>query len=258
MVLAERNITILTMGGGEFADRYAPTRSDLLADISQSAPVPHLFVLDRDQRTMEDVSRIEQRLEGCVHVLQARELENYLLKPRALREAIKQKCSSNQPMLEKLDETTDKKIEELIRHSASQLYGMVLVKRIRSELGGLKEKLLPRDTIEALATQTHRKSLWESVYKAVRNHLKPHLSKESIKNLVLEQKEILDSDWSNEDQILAIAPGEAILDAVFSKFEVQYNKSKDVERIAKQMSEEEIDDEIKQLLRRTSELATHP
>ena len=60
--LAERNINIVPMGGGRHAGSGAPIRSDLLRDISQKSPVPHLFLLDRDERAEEAIASLRKEI----------------------------------------------------------------------------------------------------------------------------------------------------------------------------------------------------
>lgn len=253
--LAEHNVTLLTTNGGEYADRTAPIRSDLLAGVSQRAPVPHLFVLDRDQRSTDDVVDLQNRLEQRVHVLKMRELENYLLVPRAIREALREKCATDGPALAKIDEATDERIHALIEAAATSLYGIILLKRIRAELGGLIGGFLPREAVEALVKDVHRKTLPSNVYRAVEAHVKPYITKLRIEELVIEQKAALDEEWLDEGSRLTIAPGTEILEAVFSSFGVRYRKVADTKRIAQAMHTDEIDDEIVGLLRRSAGLS---
>ena len=64
---------------GRHAHRQAPIQSELLARISVQAPIPHLFLLDRAERSDEAVSRLVERGGGRSHVLTGREREDYLL-----------------------------------------------------------------------------------------------------------------------------------------------------------------------------------
>jgi len=258
MSLTERNVTLLTMGGGEHADRHAPIRSHVLGGISQRAPVPHLFVLDRDQRSLVDISNLEQKLEDRIHVLSRREIENYLLIPRALRAALQNKCRTDYGVLQKLNETSDEDIERLIQEAADGLYKRVLLKRIRSELGGLQGGFLTREAVDYLAAEADDENLPKSVYQAVVEQVSPHLVEADVERLVLEQKEALDTEWSERDQRRFIAAGEEIVDAVFRSFGVRYKKLRDTIRIAEQMSADDISSEIKDLIVRAALLPSTP
>lgn len=78
--LAEHNVTILSTGGGETA-QGPRIRSEALEGLSDHAPVGHVIVLDRDERPAHEIARLQERLGRRVHVLERRELENYLLGP---------------------------------------------------------------------------------------------------------------------------------------------------------------------------------
>jgi predicted ATPase len=136
MALEEHNVTVLDMHGGEYADRTAPPRSQVLAGISQQAPVEHLFIIDRDERAPSDVEELREKLGGRLHVLDRRELENYMLQPRAILAALRSKCHGG-PLQEQLDRCSEKEVDGLIQAEADKLQGMVLVKRIRARLKGL-------------------------------------------------------------------------------------------------------------------------
>jgi ribosomal protein L20A (L18A) len=238
------------MHGGEYADRTAPVRSELLEGISQKSPVPHLFVLDRDQRRPSDVQRLEERLVNRIHVLERRELENYLLVPRALLAALRSKCGTDTNVLQRVDETPVEDVEQLIQGTADSLYNTVLLKRVRAELGNLRGGLLTREAVTRLITEGDVQTLPQTVYEAVRAELESYLNEEHIKQVVEEQKEMLDTEWSNPEQRRNIAPGEEIIDAVFQRFGVRYKKPRDTVRIAEEMQPEEIAPEIHDLVRR--------
>jgi hypothetical protein len=91
MSLEDYNITILTMGGGERARLDAPVRSDVVIGISSRAQIPHVFVFDRDERDEGEISAVKATLGVRVHFLERRELENYLLVPRAILAALRKK-----------------------------------------------------------------------------------------------------------------------------------------------------------------------
>jgi len=246
----EHNVTLLRMGGGEHAVRHAPIRSDVLEGISQKAPVPHLFVLDRDERGRSEIDKLQQTLGDRVHILQKRELENYLLVPRALLSSIRSKCEDNSSALAKVEVTTGENIDELIQSTAESLYGVVLLKRIRAELGGVPGGLLPRDAAKEMAPQARNEDLPRIVLKEVDSRVTHHIASLNIEGLVREQREALDREWSDRKRRLDIVPGEEIVVAVFQRFGVEYKKPGDTARIAKEMRADEIAPEIKELIKK--------
>src|SRR5439155_26348796 len=60
--LAERNVALIPMGGGEDLDRTGRVRSEVLAGISERAPVQHLFLIDRDERSRAELLELWKKL----------------------------------------------------------------------------------------------------------------------------------------------------------------------------------------------------
>ncbi len=140
MSFTEHNVTVISMGGGEYADRGAPIRTEVLEGISSKAPVPHLFVLDQDERGLEAIESLRKKLGERLHLLEARELENYLLVPRALLSVLRAKYRDNDSILARIERLSEGDVPRLFREQAERLYGTVLLKRIRAELKGLRRR----------------------------------------------------------------------------------------------------------------------
>lgn len=117
--LIENNVTVLPMGGGEYAEGKARVRGEILEGISERAPVPHMFVLDRDERGQTEVEKLQRDLGEKVHFLERRELENYLLVPKALLDAIREKHCDDEVVLSKLDNSSVEELVRLIKTSTS-------------------------------------------------------------------------------------------------------------------------------------------
>ena|SRR5436305_2063267 len=112
MNVAERNINVLPMGGGKHAERGAPIRIDLLRNISRKAIVPHMFLLDRDERSNGEIHNLESQLQEQLHLFQARELENYLLVPRAILASLQEKHRDDQVKMENLERITEDQVQQ--------------------------------------------------------------------------------------------------------------------------------------------------
>jgi hypothetical protein len=246
--LAEHNVTVLTMGGGEHAGRGAPIRSAVLAGISQRAPVPHRFVLDRDERGEAELAALRKALGERACILARRELENYLLVPRAIRAAIRSKCRDRAATVEMVDRTSDEEVGRMIRVAADRFYPVILLKRIRLELGGLPGGLLPREVIAELIPRVDGPELAEAVRARLQQRVGEYVAGMDIDAIVRTQKAALDAEWGDPGRRLWLAPGEEFLGAVFSHFGTEYAKPKDAVRIAGEMTAEEIDPEIKDVL----------
>ena len=177
-------------------------------------------------------------------------MENYLLVPRALLAAIRAKCIDNASIVERIDAARTKDVSLLIQETAESLYGLVLLKRIRADLGGLIGGLLPRDAAPALASEANNPGLPQLLQQEIEQRFTRHVSALDVNRIVQTQKEALDKEWSEETRRLEVAPGEEILNAVFHYFGTKYKKPEDTVRIAKEMRADEIPNEIKQLIKK--------
>jgi predicted ATPase len=178
--LAENNINVISTGGGEFAERSAPARSDLLAQISKRAPVPHLFIIDRDERQDDEVERLHDHLGEHLHILKRRELENYLLAPRAIREAMTEKYRDNSEVLSRLEQVSDADVEMTIREAATGLYQAVLLRRLRSAIPGLRGGMVSRELVREIESRQMEDDLGEIITAAIKQRFEEHLHSLSV------------------------------------------------------------------------------
>lgn len=253
--LEEHNITLLPMHGGDDAVRTAPVRSEVLIGISQKAPVPHLFVLDKDERSEVEIEKLESRLSDRVYLLKRREIENYLLVPTALRAVLQKKLQTDTSTLQKIAAASPESIEQLIRETADSLYDLVLLKRIRTELPGLVGGLLPRETVARLASQAKDPNLSYILHQEIQSRLDHHMDEINLEKIVTDQREALQRDWSERERRLMLAPGQEIIEKVFQHFEARYKKPDDTARIAKAMTREDIPEEIHELIEKIKSLS---
>lgn len=252
--LEKGNVTIIPMGGGSDATRSAHVRSDVLQRLSRGAIVPHLFVLDRDERSDRELSRLETVLGKRVHVLKRREIENYLLVPTAIRAAIEEKYFENDVILERLRSLTNEQVEGLIREAASGLEHLVLIKRIRADIPGFSGGIFPAEQVLEMVSFAEENDLHARILDSLRKRAEVHLSAIKMEQVVKRHRKDLTSRWSKPTNRLALAPGEEILSTVFRKVGGEYRKSDDAERIARHMLLENIENEIIELLTRAAGL----
>jgi predicted ATP-dependent endonuclease of OLD family len=255
--LAEYNITVLHMSGGEHADRRVPIRSEVLEGISKKSPVPHLFVLDQDERSIAEIKKSKDRLGEKVVFLQRRELENYLLVPRALRDMLMEKYQNEVDKLQRIQAATDMDIKKLLQGSADSLYDLVLIKRVRSELAGLRGGFILREDIEELVEQANDSSLPDLLHKKIQERVNVLITLDKLKIVINTQKQRLDEEWADTEKRLWLAPGEELLAKVFIHFNGKYDKTQDAKRIARHMNADEIFDEIKSLISNIIRLTTY-
>lgn len=255
MNLDEHNVVVIAMGGGRNAEHQAPARSQVLEEISGRAPVPHLFLLDRDERRQAELERLQGQLGERLCLLTRREIENYLLVPRAILAALEKKYHHNADVLDRVQAADQSDIKQLVQQAAASLYGQTLLKRIKVEVGGLKDGLLPSEQLGELTSQVASPSFLTQVGKVITDRVDSVVSKIDLDALIQRERETLDAAWSDPDQQLCLAPGAEILEHVFRHFGARFDKRNDSPRIAAEMSKEEIDPEIDGLIERVTELA---
>ena len=187
-----------------------------------------------------------------MHALARRELENYLLVPRALLAALND-SRVHDPTL--LDKVTSEDIELQITDEAALLYGVVLLKRVRAALSALFTGLMWRKEAEQLAEHAGAADLASRLMEVLVSHLQPLLDLQGVTKLVEDTRAALDDEWQDPVRQIALAPGEEILTGIYRRYGVTFNKVTDGERVVRQMTSEEIEPEIQDLLRRATSLA---
>jgi predicted ATPase len=252
--LEESNVTVLPMGGGDYAEGKARVRSEILEGISERAPVPHLLVLDSDERSLTEIEKLQRDLGDKVALLKRREIDNYLMVPRALLEALRRKHANDAPTVERIEDASIDEVQKLIETTADSLYGVVLLKRIRAALEGLKGGVFPRYVADDMAPQAHRIELPKLLRDRIRLRVSDYLDNLDLETLVGTEREALDREWSDPEKRLQLAPGEEILATVFNHFGSEYKKPGDTVRIAKAMHADEIPLEVTMLINRAVSL----
>jgi hypothetical protein len=253
----EKNTTILPMGGGAHAARSATLRSEVLIGISQRAGIPHLFVLDRDERPHEEVESLERQLGEKVHLLARREIENYLLDPSAILTAIREKHRDDALVLEQVDTADPDAVVEAINVAAEGLFGTVLLKRIRAQVGGLQEGFLSSGEGLRLATSARTDELPDLVLRSAEATAASRIASLDIPKIVRAEQETLKREWEDPTAHVVLAPGEEILSQIFARFGSVFTKRTDAVRIARAMSKTEIEHEIAAIVTRAVGLGTH-
>ena len=246
--LAGSGVGIVSMGGAAQALKAAPIQADVMAGISQKAPVPHLFVLDRDERTPDETAKLTEKLGDGVRFLERREIENYLLSPRAILAVIREKSESASKTPPEDSSEVLVAIAKGIDEIADSLFGTVLLKRLRSSLPSLIGGPLPSERVEELLSHASAQELPLIVRREIEVHFADYLSKLDLDASVREGQSKLQEEWRDKSKRLAIAPGEEILDRLFDRYGLKYNKGSDGVRIARSMGPDEIPEEIKQIV----------
>jgi len=243
-----RNIFCIKIRGSRNFQYYA--NSDVLQRISLKSPIPHLFIIDRDEKSNGTIQKIQKQVKE-LHILEKREIENYLLLPNYILETMHIKAVGNPQVLEKLETVQSKDIEQIVSSKIDELKNVVLLKRIREEIGG--GAFLPDTALENLIEETKGVDLnimVDKIYEAITKTLSEKCSKERIKKIVEQQASIINKIWAEgkDEDKKKIVPGEDILKGVFEDYGLRYDKMKDGERIAQKMKADKIQPEIKSIL----------
>jgi predicted ATP-dependent endonuclease of OLD family len=240
------NVSCITIHGSRNFNYYA--NSDILQRFSSRSPVPHLFIIDRDEKSEDTIQKIKNTI-NQLHILKQREIENYFFSPRLILEALKIKAQGNSSALEKLQNLKPDDIEQLLMSKIEKLKHHVILKRIKEEIGG--GTFLPDEALNAIIEETKNidmRVLTDRLTKVIQIMLNGKCGKERIRQIVNEQTLSVNNIWTNGEEKKKVTPGEEVLTEIFKEFGFNYNKEIDGQRIAQLMKAEEIPSEIKLLI----------
>jgi hypothetical protein len=235
--LAQSNVGFIAMGGVRNFTHYA---TEAIISFLARRQVDLWFILDHDESDTRDVERMKERLKGraSLHILQKRELENYLLVPRAIGILLGAKLqTSHKADLDRSPET----IKDLIDRSAEMLKGLSLLKRVAKHLckpvfvnGEFKPQLEEGEVQSSIAAKLEEQT------KELSERQK------GLGDTVSRQTAELELHWPISK--LDIVPGPELLDAVCQAFGLRFRKETDSHRLAALLTAEEISPELRDLL----------
>jgi len=226
---AELNVGFIhTVGTRNF--RYFAMQSSLQFLIDRGIRVS--FIRDRDELLDTDVDRLRQNLPtGCdLVVLGCREIENYLLQPKAIASALRSLGSSSTVEESAIEEGVAKAIEGLrqetsMRHVRKQLLSPLYPAEIEGDL--TVETVL--DELSRMETElTERRQQLEAVQAQAEN--------------------LIEERWDSHKQELV--PGTEVLEEVYASLGFKFSKPRDPELIAKRLSVEDIPVELRSWMSR--------
>jgi predicted ATP-dependent endonuclease of OLD family len=262
--LAQASVGFVSMGGVRNFTYYATTNT---IEFLRKRRVLVFFMLDHDELGEDEIKKLNDQIKdkGQLKVLKKRELENYLLCPRAIAEFIKNKY--------RLGETGGKnvdveEIKKAIDICADELKDETIQRRVKKRASRpirLDHKaLLNLDSVSTLADTLNQQ------YSSLKVKL-TELGQE-LETIIAEETIYVETNW--ETSKLDIVPGDILLDNLcqllgkrFNKVENsvtltldmkeneidsdhrwRFKKVKDSARLASYMKENEIDSEIKNIL----------
>jgi predicted ATPase len=228
-LLRDSRVEIIEAPGGDNA-RFA----DLLEGWMQSADrLPGrrvLYLRDRDELPKQLLDKLNAS--KAVHVLQRRELENYLLDPDAIAQVLAARGRPVDPA----------EIHTALRQAADALQGLVILKRVAWEQASIR--LMDRTLVNNLAREGPDLTRLQA---AVAERLPSDGLRDKLAERWAAVEAEITANWAERWKDLA--PGEEVLDSLWRKYlGAGFSKRMDGLAIAKAMAEPP--DELKTLLTR--------
>ena len=230
--LTKNNVGFIYMEGTR---NFAHFAADATLDFLSRRQVHLHFIVDRDERDDAEVTRMIERLgdRAKLKVLDRREIENYLLRPEAVRPFIEEKlrlAGNNSPSV------SQREVEDTIAIEAVALKDEVV--RLKIENRMLKPIFLHTRAADGSSIEERLRKASEVL--ALRQERFARES-DAIRAEVQAQ-------WPRE--AISLAPGSKILEKVTQRFGARFQKDKgDTERLARLLPRDLIPTEIQELLR---------
>lgn len=238
--LGQSNVGFITIGGARNFSYFA---AEATLSFLQKRQVQLWFLIDRDERDPDELQKMRERLgdAATVVVLEAREIENYLIHPRALREFIDLKRGmAGMPALD--EKVCDRDIERLIDETADKLKSTTISNTVYRRIC---RPLFPppMTTLDGRGRNDVIADL-KSAMLSMREQVNEAVCR--IEEVYSEAADYIEDDWS--DRKLSLVPGDMLLDAVCQEFGIRFKKSRDGARLASLMCSDEIAADIRAVI----------
>ncbi len=228
------------MGGVRFLSFFAAEKT---LSFLAKRQVKTWVLIDRDEKDAVDVDSLRSTMGGRsnIAVLNRRELENYLICPRAILEFIRLKHElSGSPPPDPLP--TESEIQDSINEFANKLKTFTIQKRVHKYLS---KPVYP--AFEAVSNDAQERDILNSVECELgRQEQLVRDAKAQIQEVYEREKRILEESW--ERNKLDKVPGDMLLDMVCSKYGVRFKKERDGLRLAALLTKDEIAGDIKAIV----------
>ncbi|WP_348267335.1 AAA family ATPase [Edaphobacter paludis] len=237
--LSQANVGFIHIGGSRNFSYFA---NEATFSFLSKRQVKSTFVLDKDERDDAEILKMKASLgeRASLHMLSRRELENFMVKSRPLKEFIifKRAVSGIKPDAE----ITDEVVTAALLRSADQLRPLSTMKRAtHSILNSIHVAV--EWTAEDVLDQAQGKILGEIV--RLREQL---TAQEAAIGPVLEQsRRFVDGNWKS--QWINLVLGDILLDKTCQQFGVRFKKVTDGPKLASFYEANEIEGEIATLLK---------
>jgi putative ATP-dependent endonuclease of OLD family len=229
--LGQRNVGFIHMEGGRNLTHFA--RAETIRFLTGRNVGLH-FVLDRDEKSDSDIEGLRKRFSGIdakLHVLERREIENYLLEPRAIAAFLKK------------DEATEEAVRAALDECADDLRQLAVRKRIAGTVCrpvNPDRKPVLRETGDLAAVKARAAEQLREQQAELDRRIA------ELSTLVAQENAAVDAAWA--DRRFDVVPGDELLSAVCQSFGAGFRKGRDGVLIAAEMEAGEIAPELATLL----------
>lgn len=231
--LNQANVGFIKMEGSRNIMRYA---SENTLSFLQKRQVRLCFLIDIDERSNHEIEILEKK--ANVHILKKREIENYLIVPRAIAKFIKQKQDLGPNKDNHLEYSVDE-IQKTLEECVEKLKQLTIDKRVTHLLcKSMHWKLEDDQSISILEKITNKSKRMISDLEEIQS---------KMQSIYEDQVREVDRIW--DSQKFDLVPGDELLDMVCKKYNVRFKKrGGDGTLLAEQMNKEEIDEEVQQFI----------
>lgn len=237
---SQANVGFISMGG---VRNFAHFATEAILSFLTKRQVKIWFLIDRDEKEDSEVVELQNRLgnNAELRVLKKREIENYLICPRAIREFVKFKRESSGNLDN--DELPDEaEIENKIEACADQLKQFAINKRVVKILG---KPVYP--STENILKEIQDNSITNKIGEKIEKMIdKLEENKRKTESIYEDNVRLVNNDWSSNK--LDIVPGDLLIDRVCKEYGIRFKKERDGFRLAALMNENEIDNEISEII----------
>jgi putative ATP-dependent endonuclease of OLD family len=236
--LSQKNVGFIRMGG---ARNFAHFATEETLDFLAKRQVKMLFLIDRDEKEDSEVLKMQEMLgeNAKLKVLSKRELENYLISPKAIKSFLDYKhkqCNSTHKL------PTEAEINKKIDECAEKLKQFAICKRV------VKTSCRPvypdtKEVFKDISPQNSVDKINSSIQAMIAQLEKLKDDLESTHKSTVDE---IEKSW--QEKKLDIVPGDLLLDEMCKEYNLRFKKEKDTSKLASLMEEEEIDSEIAEFI----------
>ncbi len=222
-VLRSPRVAVLAGEGGDSA-RHADRLAEWLATADRAGLRRVLYLRDRDELSADALAKLTES--RTVYLLARRELENYLLDPAAIAAVL----GSLEPHGK--EPPTAKQIADVMTEAAEALRRKIVVNRVCRQIG-------PSQTLVGHKLRQELANAGADAQEITARVLDRMMTAEDLRAQIATVWAAAEQDVANHHGagLLAIAPGQEILNTIFQRFAGRtYNKRRDGPGIAKTMS----------------------